>query len=74
MKRPHSGDDTCMNKTSQTTPAEAPSPTAEESTALAPESPVVLPLQAELRDKLRNFPAPQVQFRALIKTVPGLTA
>ena len=63
-----------MNSTPQTTSAEAPSPITEETTVPAPEAPVTLAFQSELRDKLRNFPAPQVQFRALIKTVPGLTA
>jgi hypothetical protein len=63
-----------MENTFQTTPAEAPAQTTEKATAQAPQG-FVIPflLQAELRDKLRNFPAPQVQFRALIKTVPGLT-
>jgi hypothetical protein len=38
----------------------------------APEPAVVS--QSELLDRFRNFPGPQLQFRALIKSVPGLAA
>ena len=29
---------------------------------------------AELQNRFRNFPTPQLQFRVLIKSVPGLAA
>jgi hypothetical protein len=29
---------------------------------------------AELQDRFRNFPGPELQFRFLIKSVPGLAA
>jgi hypothetical protein len=44
----------------------------EATTEQAPEAAVVS--QAELLDRFRNFPRPQLQFRTLIKSVPGLAA
>jgi hypothetical protein len=59
-----------MKDTSQVHAAETRA--AEEERVDEPSGAVVSP--AELQDRFRNFPGPQLQFRVLIKSVPGLAA
>ncbi len=59
-----------MENASELNAAETREPVDERVDA-APDALVSL---AELQDRFRNFPAPQLQFRVLIKSVPGLAA
>jgi hypothetical protein len=59
-----------MKNTSEVNAAETREPEDER----VDEAPDGLVSLAELQDRFRNFPAPQLQFRVLIKSVPGLAA